>query len=158
MFLLLIIPLPLSLILMLSGTDFQILLRYHKISNKGKRKVLTILSARLDSRQKMTAIKEKMHHPLNCCRLLSMMTRGTYCSHRLMKDDARITRRGMAHISPQVSHDVISPFPLFRLLRSRQASYPGAATSISRSFFRRSKQEVPVSDGFASPTASYWHS
>ena len=25
-------------------------------------------------------------------------------------------------------------------------------------FFRRSKQEVPVSDGFASPTASYWHS
>lgn len=39
--------------------DFQILLRYHKTSNKGKRKVMTILSMRLDSRQKMTAIKEK---------------------------------------------------------------------------------------------------
>ena len=116
MFLPLIIPLPLSLILMLSGTDFQILLRYHKTSNKGKRKVMTILSLRLDSRQKMTTIKEKGHQPLSCCRLLSMMTRGTYCSHRLMKDDARITQRGIAHISPQVSHDVISPFPLFQLL------------------------------------------
>ena len=120
---------------MLSGTDFQILLRYHKTSNKGKRKVMTILILRLDSRQKMTTIKEKGHQPLSCCRLLSMMTRGTYCSHRLMKDDARITQRGIAHISPQVSHDVISPVPLFRLLRSRQASYPGAATSISRSIF-----------------------
>lgn len=120
---------------MLSGMDFQILLRYHKTSNKGKRKVMTILSMRLDSRQKMTAIKEKRHHPLSCCRLLSMMTRATSCSHRPMKDDARITQRGIAHISPQVSHDVISPFPLFRLLRSRQASYPEAATSISRSFF-----------------------
>ena len=120
---------------MFSGTDFQILLRYHKTSNKGKRKVLTILSARLDSRQKMTAIKEKRHHPLNCCRLLSMTTRAISCSHRPMKGNERITRRGMAHISPQVSHDVISPFPLFRLLRSRQASYPGAATSISRIFF-----------------------
>lgn len=76
---------------------------------------MTILSLRLDSRQKMTAIKEKGHHPLNCCRLLSMMTRAISCSHRPMKDNARITRRGMAHILPQVSHDVISPFPLFRL-------------------------------------------
>lgn len=113
MFLPLIIPLPLSLILMFSGTDFQILLRYHKTSNKGKRKVLTILSARLDSRQKMTAIKEKRHHPLNCCRLLSMTTRAISCSHRPMKGNERITRRGMAHISHQGTHDAISTFPYF---------------------------------------------
>ena len=98
MFLPLIIPLPLSLILMFSGTDFQILLRYHKTSNKGKRKVLTILSARLDSRQKMTAIKEKMHHPLNCCRLLSMTTRAISCSHRPMKGNARIIESGKEEI------------------------------------------------------------
>ena len=127
MFLPLIIPLPLSLILMLSGMDFQILLRYHKTSNKGKRKVMTILSMRLDSRQKMTAIKEKGHHPLSCCRLLSMMTRATSCSHRPMKDDARITRRDMARISPQVTHDVISTFPLFRLL-----TFPTGKLSRSR--------------------------
>lgn len=78
-----------------------------------ERKVMTILSMRLDSRQKMTAIKEKGHHPLSCCRLLSMMTRATSCSHRPMKDDARITRRDMARISPQVTHDVISTFPYF---------------------------------------------
>ena len=101
---------------MLSGTDFQILLRYHKTSNKGKRKVIPILSARLDSRQKMAAIKEKRLHPLSCYRLLSMMTRGTYCSHRPMKDDARIIQSGKAYTTPQGTHDVISPFPLFRPL------------------------------------------
>ncbi|MFK2574659.1 hypothetical protein ACIXQX_12495 [Bacteroides fragilis] len=85
------------------------------------------LSMRLDSRQKMTAIKEKGHHPLSCCRLLSMMTRATSCSHRPMKDDARITRRDMARISPQVTHDVISTFPLFRLL-----TFPTGKLSRSR--------------------------
>lgn len=109
------------------GDGLQILLRYHKTSNKGKRKVMTILSMRLDSRQKMTAIKEKGHHPLSCCRLLSMMTRATSCSHRPMKDDARITRRDMARISPQVTHDVISTFPLFRLL-----TFPTGKLSRSR--------------------------
>lgn len=92
-----------------------------------ERKVMTILSMRLDSRQKMTAIKEKGHHPLSCCRLLSMMTRATSCSHRPMKDDARITRRDMARISPQVTHDVISTFPLFRLL-----TFPTGKLSRSR--------------------------
>lgn len=70
----------LSLILMLSGTDFQILLRYHKTSNKGKRKVMSILNVRLYSRQKMTSIKENGHQPLSCCRLLSMMTRETFAA------------------------------------------------------------------------------
>ena len=65
--------------------DLQILLRYHRTSNKGKRKVLTILSARLDSRQKMTTTKAKRLLLLNCCRLLSMMTKAISCSLQPMK-------------------------------------------------------------------------
>ena len=116
MFLPLIILLPLPLILMSSGTDFQILLRYHKTLNKGKRKEIPILSMRLHSRQKMIITKAKRLHLLNCCRLLSMMTRATSCSLQPMKVSMRRTRSGKTHITPQVTHNAISPFPLFQLL------------------------------------------
>ena len=116
MFLPLIIPLPLSLILMFSGTDFQILLRYHKPSNKGKRKVISILNVRLDSRQKMTTTKAKRLLLLNCCRLLSMMTKAISCSLQPMKVAMRRIWSGKMHTTLQDTHDVISPFPLFQLL------------------------------------------
>ena len=116
MFLPLIILLPLPLIRVSSGTDFQILLRYHKTSNKGKRKVIPILSMRLDSRQKMTTTRTKRLHLLNCCRLLSMMTRVITCSLQAMRDSLRRTRSSKTHTTPQGTHDVNSPFPLFQLL------------------------------------------
>ena len=116
MFLPLIILLPLPLTLMSSWTDFQILLRCHKISNKGKRKMIPVLSMRLDSHQKMITTKAKRLHLLNCCRLLFMMTRAVSCSLQPMKVSTRRTRSGKTHITPQGTHDVISPFPLFRLL------------------------------------------
>ena len=116
MFLPLIILLPLPLILMSSGTDFQILLRYHKTSNKGKRKVIPILSMRLDSRQKITTTRTKRLLLLNCCRLLSMMTKAISCSLQAMRDSLRRTRSNKTHTTPQGIHDAISPFPLFQLL------------------------------------------
>src|SRR5574344_2009793 len=116
MFLPLIILLPLPLIRVSSGMDFQILLRYHKTSNKGKRKVIPILSMRLDSRQKMTTTGTKRLHLLNCCRLLSMMTRAVSCSLQAMRHSLRRTRSTKTHTAPQGSHDAISPFPLFQLL------------------------------------------
>ena len=116
MFLPLITLLPLPLILMSSGMDFQILLRYHKTSNKGKRKVIPILSMRLDSYQKMITTKAERLHLLNCCRLLSMMTRVVSCSLQPMRNSLRITRSGKTHTTPQGTHDAISPFPLFQLL------------------------------------------
>ena len=116
MFLPLIIPLPLSLILMFSGTDFQILLRYPKTSNKGKRKVMSILNVRLDSRQMMSTTKAKRLLLLNCCRLLSMMTKAISCSLQPMKVAMRRIWSGKMHTTLQDTHDVISPFPLFQLL------------------------------------------
>ena len=96
--------------------DFQILLRYHKTSNKGKRKVIPVLSMRLDSLQKMITTKAKRLHLLNCCRLLSMMTRAVSCSLKPMRVSMRRTRSGKTYITLQGTHDAISPFPLFQLL------------------------------------------
>lgn len=96
--------------------DFQILLRYHKTSNKGKRKVIPILSMWLDSHQKMITTKAKRLLLLNCCRLLSMMTKAISCSLQPMKVAMRRIRSGKTHTTPQGTHDAISPFPLFQLL------------------------------------------
>lgn len=116
MFLPLIILLPLPLILMPSGTDFQILLRCHRTSNKGKRKVIPVLSMRLDSRQKMITTKAKRLHLLNCCRLLFMMTRATSCSLQPMRVYTRRKRSAKMRTTPQGTHDAISSIPLFQLL------------------------------------------
>ena len=71
---------------------------------------------RLDSRQKMITTKAERLHLLNCCRLLSMMTRVVFCSLQPMKVSMRITRSGKTRITPKGIHDAISPFPLFQLL------------------------------------------
>lgn len=109
-------PLPLSLVLVLSKVSFRVLLQCRGASGGKGEGIVAVLDVELSDHRGVATVGRGKRRPLDYYHLLSVVAETASYDRHPVGSSTEVAQESVTHVSPRIARSIVSAFPLFQLL------------------------------------------